>query len=262
MTTWDPELYLRHADERGRPFLDLLARIDVTPYSIVDLGCGPGQLTPVLRERWPHAMIHGVDSSAEMIEAARQRDDGPSVSYVEADVATWEPAAPVDLIVSNAMFQWVPDQLDVIRRLAGRVAHGGAFALQVPNNFDAPSHVLLHEIAFQTPYVEHMPDLDRPRGHGPAEYVELFAGISDGLGWSVDAWETTYMHVLTGVDAVFSWISGTGARPVLQALPDQLRDRFVEEYKEALRDAYPAKPWGTLFPFTRVFAVAELLDWR
>ena len=262
MTAWDPELYLRHADERGRPFLDLLARVDVTPYSIVDLGCGPGQLTPVMRERWPHAMIVGIDSSAEMVEAANLREDGPSVSYVRADVATWEPAAPVDLIVSNAMFQWVPDQLDVIRRLAGRVAHGGAFALQVPNNDDAPSHVLLHEVASRAPYAEHASGLERPRGLGPADYVELFAGISETLGWSVDAWETTYMHVLTGVDAVFSWISGTGARPVLQALPDDLRDRFVEDYKEALRDAYPAKPWGTLFPFTRVFAVAELLDWR
>jgi trans-aconitate 2-methyltransferase len=262
VSTWDPELYLRHADERGRPFLDLLARVDVTPYSIVDLGCGPGQLTPALQERWPHAMILGVDSSAEMIETAGRRDDGPSVSYVQADVATWEPAAPIDLIVSNAMFQWVPDQLDVIRRLAGRVAPGGAFALQVPNNFDAPSHVLLHDLASRAPYAEHLPDLSLPRGHGPAEYVELFAGISDGLGWNVDVWETTYLHVLTGEDPVFSWISGTGARPVLQALPDELKGQFVEEYKQALRDAYPAEPWGTLFPFTRVFTVAELLDWR
>ena len=262
MTTWDPSAYLRHADERGRPFLDLLARVEITPYSIVDLGCGPGHLTPVLRERWPHARIVGVDSSAEMIEAAERRDDGTCISYVQADVADWEPYTPVDLIVSNAMFQWVPDQFDVIRRLARRVAHGGAFALQVPNNFDAPSHVLLREVASRDPYVEHLPDLDLPRGHGPEEYVELFAGISDGLGWSVDVWETTYMHVLTGVDAVFSWISGTGARPVLQALPDGVREKFEDEYKEALRDAYPPQPWGTLLPFTRVFAVAELIDWR
>jgi trans-aconitate 2-methyltransferase len=236
--------------------------VDVTPYSIVDLGCGPGQLTPVLRERWPHAMIFGVDSSAEMIEAATAREDGPSVSYVQADVATWEPASPVDLIVSNALFHWVPDQLDVIRRLAGHVAPGGAFALQVPNNFDEPSHVLLRDIAAQPPYARHLQGLTLPRGHKPGEYVDLFAGLADGLGWSVDVWETTYLHVLQGDDPVYSWISGTGARPVLQALPDDLREKFVEEYKEALRDAYPAQPWGTLFPFTRVFTVAELLDWR
>ena len=207
-------------------------------------------------------MILGVDASAEMIEAASRRDDGPSVSYVRADVATWEPAAPVDLIVSNAMFHWVPDQLDVIRRLAGHVAPGGAFALQVPNNFDASSHVLLHDLASRAPYAEHLHELSLPQGHEPAEYVELFAGISDGLGWSADVWETTYLHVLQGDDPVFSWISGPGARPVLQALPDDLREKFVEEYKEALRDAYPARSWGTPFPFTRVFAVAELLDWR
>ena len=262
MSEWDPQLYLCHADERGRPFLDLLARVDVTPYSIVDLGCGPGQLTPVLQERWPHALILGVDSSAEMIESANGRDDGPSVSYVQADVITWEPAGPVDLIVSNAMFQWVPDQLDVIRRLAGHVAPGGAFALQVPNNVDEPSHVLLRGISSRPPYVEYTTGLDEPRGTDPQSYVELFAGLSDGLGWSVDVWTTTYLHVLEGEDPVFSWISGTGARPVLQALPDDLRDRFVAEYKAALREAYPTEAWGTVFPFTRVFAVAELLDWR
>jgi trans-aconitate 2-methyltransferase len=262
VSEWDPELYLRHADERGRPFLDLLVRVDVTPYSIVDLGCGPGQLTPVLQQRWPHAMILGVDSSAEMIEAANGRDDGPSVSYVQADVATWEPSAPVDLIVSNAMFQWVPDQFGVIRRLAGRVAPGGAFALQVPNNVDAPSHVLLRGLASRAPYAEYTSGVHEPRGTDPQEYVELFAGMSDGLGWSVDVWSTTYLHVLEGEDPVFSWISGTGARPVLQALPDDLRERFVEEYKAALREAYPTEAWGTLLPFTRVFVVADLLDRR
>lgn len=253
MTEWDPDLYLRHADERGRPFLDLIARIDVTPYSIVDLGCGPGQLTPALQERWPHARILGIDSSAEMIEAASRRDDGASVSYIQADIATWEPAAPVDLIVSNAVFHWVPGQLDVIRRLAGHVAAGGAFALQVPNNFDAPSHVLLHEIASRPPYAEHTAGLRERRGMDPEAYLELFAD----LGWDVDVWQTTYLHVLHGDDPVFSWISGTGARPVLQALPDDLRPRFEDEYKAALREAYPSRSWGTALRFSRVFAVAR-----
>lgn len=260
--SWDPEAYLRHADDRGRPFLDLLARVDVTPYTIVDLGCGPGQLTPALQERWPHARILGIDSSAEMIEAALERDDGPLVSYRMADVSEWMPESPVDLIVSNAMFQWVPDQLDVIRRLAGRVAHGGAFAIQVPNNFDAPSHVLLRELAARDPYAEHTAGLDLVRGSDPDSYLELFASLSDDLGWGVDAWETTYLHVLPGADAVFSWISGTGARPVLQALPDDLRASFEKEYKDLLREAYPPQPWGTVFPFRRTFVVAELLDWR
>ncbi len=257
MPEWDPARYLHHADERGRAFHDLLARVDVTPYSIVDLGCGPGHLTPVLQERWPHAAILGLDSSAAMIDAATARDDGGSVTYAQADVATWEPTTPLDLIVSNAMFQWVPDQLDVIRRLAGHVAHGGAFALQVPNNFAAPSHLLLHDIAAQPPYAEHTAGLHEAHGVGPQAYVELFSDMQDGPGWSVDVWETTYLHVLTGDDPVFSWISGTGARPVLQALPDDLRPRFEQEYKAALHDAYPSKPWGTVFPFARVFAVAH-----
>ena len=253
MTEWDPALYLRHADERGRPFLDLIARIDVTPASIVDLGCGPGQLTPVLHGRWPTAWIVGVDSSPEMIATARAQADDRTVEYVEADVATWEPAGQVDLIVSNALFQWVPDQLNVIRRLAGHVAAGGAFAIQVPNNMTAPSHTLLHEISSQPPYSEHTIGLLEVRGTDPEAYLELFSG----LGWDADVWQTTYLHVLQGDDPVFSWISGTGARPVLQALPDELRSRFEDEYKAALRKAYPREQWGTVLPFTRVFAVAH-----
>lgn len=252
MNEWDPDLYLRHADERGRPFLDLLARIDVTPASVVDVGCGPGQLTPVLQARWPTAWIVGVDSSPEMITAARAAADD-HVQYVEADVTTWGPDGQVDLIVSNALFQWVPDQLDVIRRLAGHVAPGGAFALQVPNNMEAPSHTLLHGIASQAPYAQHTTGVHEPRGTDPQAYLELFAD----LGWDADVWQTTYLHVLQGDDPVFSWISGTGARPVLQALPDDLRPQFEDEYKAALRAAYPREQWGTVLPFTRVFAVAH-----
>jgi trans-aconitate 2-methyltransferase len=252
VSEWDPDLYLRHADERGRPFLDLLARVDVTPASVVDLGCGPGQLTPVLHARWPTAWIVGVDSSPEMITAARAAA-GDHVRYVEADVTTWDPDGQVDLIVSNALFQWVPEQLDVIRRLAGHVAPGGAFAIQVPNNMEAPSHTLLNGIASRPPYAEHTADLHEPRGTDPQAYLELFAD----LGWDVDVWQTTYLHVLQGDDPVFSWISGTGARPVLQALPDDLRPQFEDEYKAALREAYPRQTWGTALPFTRVFAVAH-----
>jgi trans-aconitate 2-methyltransferase len=253
VSRWDPDLYLRHADERGRPFHDLLARIDVTPASIVDLGCGPGQLTPVLHGRWPTAWIVGVDSSPDMIAAAHAQADDVNVEYVEADVATWQPDGPVDLIVSNSLFQWVPDQLDVIGRLAAHVAPGGAFAIQVPNNPDASLHTLLHEIASRPPYVEHTTGRPGPSGTDPQAYLGLFAG----LGWDVDVWETTYLHVLHGDDPVFSWISGAGARPVLQALPDELRTRFEDEYKAALREAYPPEPWGTVLPFARVFAVAQ-----
>ena len=253
MTTWDPTRYLQFADDRSRPFVDLVARVQGEPATIVDLGCGPGHLTAVLRGRWPEATIHGVDSSPDMIDKANADNEDDRVTYELADVAAWTTNGPVDLIVSNALFQWVPDQIAVIERLAGLVAPGGSFALQVPCNYDAPSHRLLHEISSRPPYGEHTEGLHEDRGTHPATYLDLFSE----LGWAVDAWETTYLHVLQGEDPVFDWISGTGARPILQALPDTLREEFVGTYKAALREAYPARPWGTVLPFSRTFAVAR-----
>ncbi|MEH3034421.1 MAG: methyltransferase domain-containing protein [Aeromicrobium erythreum] len=253
MTTWDPSLYLRHADERGRPFAELLARVPVEARTVVDLGCGAGNLTATIRDRWPDAGVVGVDSSPEMVERARA--DDPDGTYVLADVSTWEPDEPVDAIVSNAMFQWLPDRLDVIDRLLHRVAPGGALALQVPSNFDAPSHRILAELGAEEPYADHTAGIARADGTSAGEYLTFFAE----RGWSADVWETTYQHVLPGEDAVWGWISGTGARPFVQALPDSLREQFIEEYKARLRVAYPREPWGTVLPFSRVFAVATRL---
>lgn len=230
-----------------------MARIEGEPRTIVDLGCGPGHLTAVLRARWPEATVVGVDSSAEMIERARTDSDDPLSSYELADVATWTPPSPVDLIVSNALFQWVPDQLGVIERLMGRVAPGGTFALQTPNNYSGPSHRLLAEIASRPPYGHLTQGLHDDRGTAPETYLDLFSRA----GWVTDAWETTYLHVLQGPDPVLDWISGTGARPVLAALPDDLREQFVAEYGAALRAAYPRQAWGTVMPFARVFSVAR-----
>jgi trans-aconitate 2-methyltransferase len=253
MATWDPTRYLRYADERSRPFAELVVRVDGDPRTIVDLGCGPGHLTAVLRARWPEATVLGVDSSPEMIDRARAGNHDADASYELADVSTWEPDGPVDLIVSNALFQWVPDRLAVIDRLRGHVAPGGTFALQTPNNYAAPSHRLLDEIASRTPYGELTGGLHEDRGTPAATYLDLFSRA----GWATDAWETTYLHVLPGEDPVLDWISGTGARPVLEALPDDLRVQFVAEYGAALREAYPRHPWGTVLPFARVFAVAR-----
>ncbi|MET0931726.1 MAG: methyltransferase domain-containing protein [Aeromicrobium sp.] len=252
-TTWDPARYLQFADDRSRPFVDLVARIAGDVGSIVDLGCGPGHLTAVLRSRWPDATIHGVDSSPEMIDRATTGNADDRTTYELADVATWSPPGPVDLIVSNALFQWVPDQLAVIDRLRGHVAPGGSFALQTPNNYSAPSHRLLAEIASQQPYGDLTRGLHEDRGTAPEAYLDLFSRA----GWAADVWETTYLHVLQGDDPVFDWISGSGARPVLAALPDALRGPFVAEYRAALRQAYPAQPWGTVLPFARVFTVAR-----
>ncbi len=251
--TWDPSHYLQFADDRSRPFLDLVARIPGEPRSIVDLGCGPGHLTAVLRARWPEATIHGVDSSPEMIDRANAGNDDPHATYEVDDVSTWTPQTDVDAIVSNALFQWVPDQLAVIERLSSLVPAGGTFALQVPNNYAGPSHTLLHEISSRGPYASHTEHLHADRRMPPEAYLELFTR----LGWQADVWETTYLHVLKGDDPVFSWISSTGARPIIQALPDGLREEFVDEYKAALRQAYPHTPHGTVFRFERVFAVAR-----
>lgn len=256
MPTWDPARYLQFAHDRSRPFADLIARVAGEPATIVDLGCGPGHLMPVLRERWPAAVILGIDSSPEMIDRATAGNTDLATSYELADVSTWSPAAPVDLVVSNALFQWVPDQRSVVERLAAYVAEGGTFALQVPRNYDSPSHTLLRDIAAESPYAVHTRGIQADRGTDPTAYLDLFTV----LGWTVDLWETTYFHVLQGDDPIFEWVSGTGARPYLQALPDELRETFVETYRIALRDAYPRRPAGTVFRFRRTFAVARRPD--
>ena len=252
--TWDPGQYLRYADERGRPFVDLVSRITTEALAVVDLGCGPGQLTPVLRQRWPQAHITGLDSSPEMIDRAREQSTDPLTEYAVADAVSWEPEQPLDVLVSNAMLQWVPGHADLLLPWTEHIAPGGTLAFQVPGNFDAPSHRLLWETAARTAYSRFTQDLG-PRAAvlDPADYLALLSRP----GWAVDAWETTYLHVLQGEDAVFEWISGTGARPVLQALPDGVREEFVADYQAALREAYPRQELGTVLPFRRIFVVAH-----
>jgi trans-aconitate 2-methyltransferase len=253
--TWDPERYLAYADERGRPFVELVARVGAAaPRTVVDLGCGPGTLTALLAERWPDASISGLDASAEMVAAARERGDG--IAYDVADLRDWAatPGEPVDVLVSNATLQWVPGHLDLLPALVDRVRPGGWLAFQVPGNFDEPSHTIRRELADEAPYAPHTRDLPTPASHDPATYLAALAG----LGCRVDAWETTYLHVLTGEDPVFTWVSGTGARPTLQALPDGLRGDYEEEFKRRLRAAYPPAAYGVVLPFRRVFVVAEM----
>jgi trans-aconitate 2-methyltransferase len=185
-----------------------------------------------------------------MIDKAVRDNVDPDVTYELADVSTWGPQGHVDLVISNAMFQWVPEQLDVISRLTEIT---DTLAFQVPNNFDAPSHALMREVAGRSPYAGFLEDFSFRTGVGAETYLELLAG----LGWTVDAWETTYQHILQGEDAVFDWVSGTGARPVMQALPEDVRPQFEDDYKEALRKAYPQHTWGTVLPFARVFVVAQ-----
>jgi trans-aconitate 2-methyltransferase len=252
--TWDPDRYLVYADERGRPFVDLLQRVAAdAPRHVADLGCGPGNLTALLARRWPGADVLGVDSSAEMIDRALAGGiDG--VRFERGDVRTWRPSEPVDVLVANATYQWVPGHLDLLPRLVGHVAPGGWFAFQVPGNHAQPSHALLHELAADPRFAAYTEGTARPHSHDPVVYADALRE----LGLEVDAWETTYLHLLTGADPVFTWISGTGARPTLASLPADLRATFTAEYKVLLREAYPAGPHGTVLPFRRVFAVGRL----
>jgi len=249
---WDPERYLTYADERGRPFVELLARVRADgPAAVVDLGCGPGNLTALLSERWPSATVIGVDSSAEMVERARA--DVPEIEFRVGDVRDWRPEGPVDVLVSNATLQWVPGHLELLPRLLDAVRPGGWLAFQVPGNFDEPSHTIRRDLAAEPPYDEHTRDVAVPDAHDAGTYLRAL----QGLGCEVDAWETTYLHVLRGDDPVFTWVSGTGARPTLQALPDDLRPRFEEEFRRRLRAAYPDEGVGVVLPFRRVFVVAR-----
>jgi trans-aconitate 2-methyltransferase len=256
--TWDPDRYLTYADERGRPFVELVARIGAAaPAEVVDLGCGAGNLTGLLAERWPEAHVVGLDSSPEMITAAQksQQGLGQSVTYAVADLRDWQPERPVDVLVSNATLQWVPGHLELLPSLVAAVAPGGWFAFQVPGNFDEPSHTIRAELAAAASYAEHTASLATPSSHDPAVYYDALTAA----GCSVDVWETTYTHVLHGPDPVFTWVSGTGARPTLQALPSELRPSFEAEFKRRLAAAYPVRADGTvLLPFRRVFAVARV----
>jgi trans-aconitate 2-methyltransferase len=185
--------------------------------------------------------------------AAAVVDTVPAVRVELGDLRTWEPARAVDVLVSNATLQWVPGHLELLPRLVDAVAPGGWLALQVPGNLAEPSHELRRELAAEPRYARHLADVPVPHSWGPEVYLERL----QDLGCTVDAWETTYLHVLPGEDPVFTWVSGTGARPTLQALPDGLREEFADELRERLRVAYPVGPHGTVLPFRRVFAVAR-----
>lgn len=253
MTDWEPARYLQYADERSRPFADLLARVRVrNPERVVDLGCGPGHLTLGLSDRWPDADVLGLDSSPAMIEEARARSH-PRVRFEQADLRTWEPAEPVDVVISNATLQWVPEHRDLLPRFVAALTSGGWLAFGLPGNFGAPSHVLLRELAADRRFAEFTAGVAWPESAEPRDYLADLAP----LGCAVDVWETTYLHVLTGQNPVFDWIASTGARPVLQALPADRRGEFESEFKARLRRAYPSTSYGTVLPFRRIFVVAH-----
>ena len=255
---WDAVQYEKFDDHRTRPFADLLSRIPLAdPGSIVDLGCGNGLATLSMLERWPDARIIGIDSSSDMLEQARAHDGDGRVSWLNADVVQWDPAdVSVDLIVTNATLQWVPDHASLIERWLDAASQGAVFAMQVPGNFAADSHRIIREVVSShsraqelTPLLRHDPVLE------PEEYADL---LSTRCG-HVDAWETTYVQILdpagTQENPVLEWVKGTALRPILDGLrPDEV-DPFLASLGNELAVAYPRRPYGVLFPFRRIFAV-------
>ncbi len=252
---WDPAQYGRFGDERGRPFFELVGRVGAErPRLVVDLGCGTGALTATLADRWPQALVEGVDASPEMIAEAAALAIPGRLRFALGDARDWRPGSPVDVVVSNAVLQWVPGHASLLPGWVDALAPGGWLAFQVPGNDRSPSHVILDELRSAPRWRDRVaPRVPGPRVLEPGAYLALLAG----LGCEVEAWETTYLHVLAGPDPVLEWFKGSALRPVLTALTGAERDAFLAEYAERLRAAYPATELGTVLPFRRLFVVAR-----
>lgn len=251
---WDPAKYLDYGDLRARPFHDLIARVGAErPARVVDLGCGPGNLTAVLARRWPDAELEAIDSAPEMVEAAR----AAGVAAEVGDVRRFLPRPDTDVVVSNAVLQWVPEHRELLRRWARELRPGAWLAMQVPGNFEAASHQAIRKLAESPRWSDRLPQviLREDDVGTPQEYADLLTD-EDCL---VDAWETTYLQRLTGENAVLEWITGTSLRPVRAVLEQGEWDDFRSALAEVLDEAYPPRPDGTTwFPFRRIFAVAQL----
>jgi len=252
--TWDATLYLQFGNERTQPSIDLASRIAVqSPRRIIDLGCGPGNSTEVLRRRWPEAEITGLDSSPEMIAAATKAY--PGGQWVLGDIATWEAASPFDIVFSNAALQWVRDHARVFPHLIQQVAKGGALAVQIPAHIASPLHQLMLQIADEPRWRDRMAAaMHALTMERPALYYEALKPQAS----RIELWETEYNHVMENSDAILEWIQGTGLRPFLEALAsEEDKQDFLEKLRAGVARAYPRQYDGrVLFPFRRLFVVA------
>ena len=254
MAEWNPAQYLRFSDERLRPALDLLARVPIeAPAHVVDLGCGAGNVTAILKARFPEADVTGVDSSPAML--AKARAAAPDCRFVEGGFETWEPDAPPDLLFSNAALHWTGEHETLFPRLLACVAQGGWLAVQMPAMHDAPLRRLQPEIAAAGPWAPALRGLVSARAIlDPGEYWDILKPHAASL----ELWETIYLHVLTGPDAVGEWAAGSSLRPFLDPLPDELRAGFRRAYAAAMAEHYPRRADGTtLLPFRRLFLLAR-----
>jgi trans-aconitate 2-methyltransferase len=259
-TVWDANLYLKFADARMRPALDLMGRLDPANarrpgHAIYDLGCGAGNISRILAERFPEAPIVGIDSSEQMLEKARSQTVDPRVTFARGDLAHFKPDAPPAILYSNATYQWLPGHVDMFPGLLRLLPSGGQLAIQMPRNHEAPSHALMQEAARAGPWRDKLKGIGGiARVEEPARYFDVLKPLSSDL----EVWETVYQQVLTGKDPVAQYTSSTGLRPFLEALAEPERARFYETYAALVARAYPARSDGiTLFPFRRLFIVAR-----
>ncbi len=259
MATWDPQQYQRFQKERAQPFFDLVNRLpDGEVRTAADLGCGPGTLTATLTERWPHATVWGVDNSPQMLAKARTLPAQPRLHFMEADIAEWSPSRRLDRIISNAALHWVPEHQAVLQGLVGLLTPHGVLAVQVPNNHAEAAHRILRESTQQEPWVSLLAGSEE---RFTIQTPRWYAQTLHSLGCTVQVWETIYYHLLSGENAVLEWMKGTALRPTLERLGQRLgqdgQTAFLDMYGQKLAQAYPADPNGTLFPFRRLFFIAQ-----
>jgi len=259
-TVWDANLYLKFADARMRPALDLMGRLDPASaaragHAIYDLGCGAGNISRILAERFPGAPVVGVDSSEQMLEKARSQTADPRVSFARGDLAHFQPDAPPAILYSNAAYQWLPGHIDMFPGLMKLLPSGGQLAIQMPRNHEAPSHALMRAAADAGPWKDKLKGIGGiARVEEPSRYFDVLKPFSSDL----EVWETIYQQVLTGKDPVAQYTASTGLRPFLEALQEPERAQFYDSYAALIAKAYPARADGiTLFPFRRLFIVAR-----
>ncbi len=253
---WNPSQYLGFKAQRLRPAIDLLNAIPELPSqapSIVDLGCGPGQLSELLLQRWPAARYCGVDGSVEML--AQAASQWPTLRWQHADIANWQPDGPVDLIYSNAALHWLDDHADLMARLMSYLTPGGVLAVQMPNNFLEASHQCAFELARQPEFAAVLERIIRPQPvHPAARYWEWLKPLAS----HIDLWQTQYCQGMQGENPVADWTKGSLLVPILDALGPQQGPVFEQRYRLAIQQAYPPLPDGTtLFPFKRFFMIAQ-----
>jgi len=254
MADWSAQQYLKFEDERTRPARDLLAQIPLQEArKVVDIGCGPGNSTELLVRRWPLAAVIGVDTSADMLKQARERL--PAQTFVEANIAHWAPPASTDVVFANAVFQWVPEHLKHLKRLLGTLSPGGVLAVQMPDNLDEPSHILMREVAFQEPWRKQLSKAAELRDTLPKP--RIYYDALKPLCSRLEIWHTIYNHVLDDAAAIVEWVKGTGLRPFIDPLELPERKHFVAEYTARIAASYPPQQDGkVLLRFPRLFIVA------